>query len=130
MNSTTSTTSMTLPVTFEENYVLIGKNAPGGERTPDMVADALLRAMELCAEHRCFRILAMNERPLRHATKENVDGFVRRLALFPGVRVAVCSRVYEASELTAYYTDLARQHGTHVRYFTDRTEALEWLGAR
>jgi hypothetical protein len=119
-----------LQVTFEDNYVHIAAEAPGVQRTPEMVADALLRAMELCAEHRCFRILAENERPLRHVTRENVEQFVQRLAFFPGLKVAVSSGQYVPSELTNLYVDLARQHGTSVRYFTDRDEALQWLGAK
>jgi hypothetical protein len=117
-------------VSFEENYVNIRHESLGEGRTPEVVLDALLRAMELCADNHCFRILVDADEPLRHPTKDAIEGFVRRLAFFPGLRLAIHCPLVQKNEFIEYYVTLAQQHGTAVRYFTDREEALQWLGAR
>jgi hypothetical protein len=117
-------------VSFEENYVNIRHASLGAARTPQLVLDALLKAMDLCAENHCFRILVDADEPLRHPTKEAIESFVRRLAFFPGLRLAIHCPAVQRNEFIEYYITLARQHGTAVSYFTDRMQALQWLGAR
>jgi hypothetical protein len=121
---------MTAPqVTFESNYVHI-RHEPGVSSSADEVRDALLRAIELCGAHGFFRILAEADEPLHHLTREAVEAFVQRLAFIPGLKVACCFRRHTPDAMSQYYIDLARQHGTSVRFFTDSDEALRWLGAR
>ena len=117
-------------VTFEDNYVSIRHAGLGAARTHELVLQDLLRAMELCAEHRCFRILVDADEPLRHATPEALEEFVRRLAFFPGLKLAISCPVVHPTEWIDRYMKAAGEHGTSVRYFTDREMALQWLGAR
>ena len=116
-------------VTFEENFVHI-RHDPGVASATEEVKDALLRAIELGGENGFFRILAEADQPIRHLTRQAVEMFVQRLAFIPGLKVACCFRSHAPDGLSDYYIDLARKNGASVRFFTDREEALRWLGAK
>jgi hypothetical protein len=61
------------------------------------------------------------------AASEVVELGVQASEAVPELWMALCLRDHDVSDLSELFKTVARSHGVHVKYFTDRGHALQWL---
>ncbi len=117
-------------VTFEDNYVQI-KSSASDVLTSSCIHSNLSVAMSLCVDYACRRILALAEQPSGSGLNcESIAEAMNRLVILRGVKLACCYFDGVKDNLRAYTAQVAATHGMTVQFFSDREEALEWLGAK
>ncbi len=82
-----------------------------------------------CKENSCLKVFHEGPSPIRKMT--TVDSFesgVMASEVVPGLRLAVFFPEYPADEITQFFKTVAFNRGVTVEFFTDRSEALRWLG--
>ena len=116
-------------VTFEDNYVHI-RHPKGDVFSPESTHCTLHRAFDLCALTRCRRILEEAEAPVRRQDPESVAAMIGGFSLLSGLKLARCFYGYQTDSLSEHLVNVAASHGLTLRFFGDRDEALQWLGAK
>jgi hypothetical protein len=83
-------------------------------------------AIELCALHRCRRILQEEESSLCSDETRCIIDALGRVDTLPGLKFACCCHATGAAD-----RQTARNlGGVEVRFFRDPESALQWLGAK
>ncbi len=104
--------------------------ADGFELTPENVSRHWTALMDFCARHHCWRVLSEATRPRRLLSAIDVyDAGVSIARTGAGLRIACIWEGYTPDDLTAFFQNVTGNRGITVRWFTDRDEALGWLGA-
>ncbi len=89
--------------------------------------------MEVCVDQGFRRILALPEytdAPGTETDNESLAEALNRILVLPGVKLACCFFGFLTESLCASAVAIAAQHGLTLRFFNDRDEALQWLGAK
>ncbi|OGA37227.1 MAG: hypothetical protein A3G80_09440 [Betaproteobacteria bacterium RIFCSPLOWO2_12_FULL_62_13b] len=114
-------------VTFEDNYVEI-RYPKAGVFTCKSIEETLHLAIDLCAMHRCRRILQKAEWPICHNEPRCIVDALGRVSTLPGLTFACCCDAHTAS--TADDESVPGSSGVRIRFFREREKALQWLGAK
>lgn len=118
-------------VTFEGNYVQI-KSSASEVLTSSCLHSSLSVAMTLCADHRCRRILALTEQHSLGSESdcESMTEAMSELVILREVRLACCFLDGVTDMLRAFVAKLTARYGMTTQCFSDREQALQWLGAK
>ena len=80
-----------------------------------------------CERHNCNRVLVEGEAPrLERTTKQIIEAGMRTSAI-PNLWLAYCLRNHEKTDTSELYQVIAASQAVHVKFFTDREQALTWL---
>ncbi len=110
------------------NYIHV-QLPPGYEITPEGTAAQFAAVGEARAKYGCRRVLVEGEAPKRRM--DTTDAFrsgERAARAETGLSIAFCYAGYEPDELTAFFKNVAHNRGVRVEFFSDRAQALRWLG--
>ena len=81
-----------------------------------------------CTQYDCHSVLVEGYIPKRQPDPiEIVESGVRASTVVPKLWFALCLDNFEPTELSELFKTIARSHGVHVKFFTDREHALLWL---
>ena len=99
----------------------------------DMRSDALPNCLRelasACAEYSCRHILGHVDGPLGALTTADVFEMATYLATtIPALKVALLIGDDDSEELQEFFQLAASNRGLMIEFFTDRTQALLWLG--
>lgn len=112
------------------NYIHI-KHPPGFEITPAFLDDAWAEVARLAREHACNKILIEAPGPIRQLDTMSAFDSGRTLAeIAPGLAVAMCFEDYSFDDISAFFKTVAQNRGAKVEMFSNRDDALAWLGVK
>jgi hypothetical protein len=120
-----------MPKTFEikhyGDYISV-KLGVDYEVSPEQEVEFWSAVEKSCKEHNCRSVLVEGYVPKRQPEPiEIVDSGVRASTVVPKLWFALCLENFEHSELSELFKVVARSRGVHVKFFTDRDQALKWL---
>ena len=121
---------MSIDITLEFNgkYIHIS-HPPDYEITPESVKKLWTELSQACRKYNCLKVLAEGYAPKREIrTMDAFDSGSQASQFMPGLTMAICFQEYAPDEITKYFTDVAYNRGAHIKFFTNREEALQWLG--
>ena len=83
---------------------------------------------DACKQYGCNRVLIEGPFPKREReSREIVESALRAATVAPRLWCALCLHDYEIGERSELFKTIARSHGAHVKFFSDRDSALAWL---
>lgn len=101
----------------------------GYEITPEAASRFWPDLAAACAKSRCQRVLVEGQAIERRMTTANAfKSGTDAARSVPGLSLAVCLYDYVLDELTTLFKTVAGNRGARVEFFSDRAEALRWLG--
>ncbi len=115
-------------IEFTGTYIHI-IHAPDYVISPESLDMLWKKLAEACEEHGCLRAFAEGPAPKRDM--KAMDAFesgVQAAVAISGLMLACCLEGYEGDKTTDLFKDVAYNRGAHVEFFSDKKEALEWLG--
>ncbi len=81
-----------------------------------------------CTQYDCRCVLVEGYVPKREPdASEIIQSGVRAANVVPKLWFALCLENFEPTELSDLFKTIARSHGVHVKFFTNREQSLKWL---
>jgi hypothetical protein len=115
---------------FCGEYISV-RHAEGFEITSKSAKKVWLTLADECKAHNCRRVLREGAPSGRNMTwLEVYNSAVQAAKLVPGIRVAYCFENYTEDELTRFFKIVTSNRGVEIEFFSDRREALRWLGVK
>jgi hypothetical protein len=120
-------TSFTL--NYVSNYIWI-QHPADYEITPDSQQQLWLAIGEACEKYRCWRVLAESSAPPQRnmSTQDALKSAGQAAIASSELRVACVFPGYITDETTEFFITVAYNRGVRIEFFTNRQEALNWLG--
>lgn len=101
---------------------------PDFETSPDGNSPLWPALEDACTRYDCNRVLIEGHFPKRvRESREIVKSAMRAATVAPRLWCAICLEDYEIGERSELFKTIARSHGAHVKFFSDREHALAWL---
>lgn len=102
---------------------------PNYEVTRESMGVVWAELSAACNELGCNIVLIEAPSPKRQMDTTAAFEVATRIAqIAPGIKVAMLLLDYQTDELTEFFKTVARNRGARVEYFSEKEEALEWLG--
>jgi len=105
------------------------QHAPGYEISPENMNRLWTDLAGFISKYNCHRVLSEGLMPSR---KMNMAGaFISGEQIsqtVSGLLMACFFQGYKADELTEFFKTVARNRGTTIEFFSNREEAMQWLG--
>ena len=120
--------STTYTIEFKGNYVHV-QNPPDYEITAEGMERLWSDLAEACLKYDCRKVLSEGKSPVRRL--KTLDAFSSGTAAaesIPGLLLAVVFEDYVTDQLTSFFKAVALNRGASVEFFSDREQALRWLG--
>lgn len=115
-------------IEFRGDYIYV-RHAADFEITPESTAKLWSALAEECGAYNCRRVLREGKFSLRKMNWLSAyDSAIQAANVIPGLRVACCFENYVEDELTKFFKMAASNRGVDIEFFSDRQEALCWLG--
>lgn len=115
-------------IEFRGNYILV-RHAPGFEINSQSSAKLWSALAVECKTYNCRRVLREGKPGRRKMNwLAAYDSAVLATNVIWGLRVACCFENYAADEMTEFFKTVASNRGVEIEFFSDRQEALRWLG--
>jgi hypothetical protein len=116
-------------IEFRLTYLHI-QNAPDYEITPESANRRWTALASACATFNCKRVLWEGKVAARRLTVPEVYNSAKQLAdIAPGLKLACCLEGHTPDELSEFYKSVASNRGAQIQFFSNREDALKWLGA-
>ena len=120
-----------MPKTFEieqcGDYISVRLGADY-EVSPEQEKEFWTAVESSCKQYDCRSVLVEGYIPKRQPDPiEIVQSGVMASTVVPKLWFALCLDNFEPSELSELFKAIARSRGVHVKFFTDRGQALKWL---
>ena len=97
--------------------------------TPDIYREYWASLSEIAEKHNCRRVLVEGVAPRgEHSTNQIIEAGIRTSAI-PDLWMAYCLRDHEKNDGSELYQAIASSQSTHIKFFVDRDQALDWLKA-
>ena len=116
-------------LTLHSDYLEVNQS-PDFVITPESVGRVWKAVIDAYNEHGCRRVLV--EGPVLGRKMEMMDAYESGSILdkgkLYGLRVAFCLQGYHPDQISEFFTTVAKNRGFLIRFFEDKTEALQWLG--
>jgi hypothetical protein len=104
--------------------------APGYELRLDGVTELMKSLSDVCARQGQRRVLIEGTIAARHmATMDFFTIGTLAGSMLAGVSLACCFYGYQLDDKLRFFKDVAQNRGVRVEFFSERDEALRWLGA-
>jgi hypothetical protein len=125
----TETTTETVEITFHDDYLHI-RHPDNFVVLPEELDDLWQNLAKACQAHDCRRVL--NEGNLDFSKLRAFDSFTAgsQAGEIQGLRMACLFPNYKHDEKSAFFRTVAANRGAQIEFFTDRAEALRWLGVK
>jgi hypothetical protein len=115
-------------IELRDSYIHI-QNAPDYEITPEGTEKMWMALAAACQKHNCLRALAEGRIASREMSMKKAFESGEYIAkTIPGLKFACCLEGYTADIVTDFFKLVATNRGAEVEFFSDRAEALRWLG--
>ena len=115
---------------YRGDYLLV-THPPGYEITPEGMRRFWAAIAVASRTYDCRRVLAEGEVVRRKLkTTDALHSGVQASESVMGLTMAVCFEGYEPDEMTEFFVNVAANRGARVRFFSDREQAMAWLGVR
>jgi hypothetical protein len=115
-------------IEFRLTYLHI-QNAPNYEITSSGASRRWAALATACAAFGCNRVLWEGKVAARRLTISEVYDSAKQLSdIAPGLKLACFFEGYTPDELSDFYKKVALNRGTLIRFFSNRVDALRWLG--
>ena len=120
--------STNFTIELRQGYVHV-QLEPEFEVTRESMAYLSSSLIAFCKEHNSRQVLSEGVRPKRQMSTHDVfqTGVDVSKGLI-GVQVACYWEGYQPDELTDLFKSVAHNRGVTFEFFTNRVEALQWLG--
>jgi hypothetical protein len=87
------------------------------------------RISDACMKYKCSRVLVEAESPRREmGTMDAFGSGVRASEIAITLSLALCFSNYQPDDLSDFFKTVARNRGVRVEFFSNRKDALKWLG--
>lgn len=114
-------------IVFRDDYINVTLG-PDFETSPDGKSPLWAALEDACKQYDCNRVLIEGHFPRRvRGSREIVESAMRAATVAPKLWCAICLEDYEIGERSELFKTIARSHGAHVKFFSDREHALAWL---
>jgi hypothetical protein len=107
-----------LHITHPDNFVLL----------PEDIDVLWMNLTGFCRQYDCRRILNEGRIDLSHLRAFDSYNAGSQAGEIEGLRMACLFHGYVPDEKAAFFQTVASNRGSKVEFFTDRAEALKWLG--
>jgi hypothetical protein len=122
--------STNFTIEFRDDYILV-RHVAELEITPESSARLWSALAEACQTYNCSRVLREGKINLRKMNWLSMyDSATQAANVIPGLRVACCFEDHLEDDLTRFLQTVAHNRGVRIEFFSDRREALQWLGVR
>jgi len=114
---------------FLGNYIRI-QHPADYEITPESQQQLWMAIGEACEKYDCWRVLAESPAPPKRNMTQ-VDAFRsagQAAKASSKLRLAIVLPGYHPDETTQFFMNSAYNKGVRIEFFTDREEAIKWLG--
>lgn len=102
---------------------------PNFEVTRESMGVVWAELSAMCNKASCNIVLVEAPSPKRRMDTTAAFEVATRIAqIAPGIKLAMVLLDYQTDELTEFFKTVARNRGARVEYFSEKEEALEWLG--
>jgi hypothetical protein len=113
---------------FNGEYIHI-VHPPGYEITPASQGKVWTELSRACRQRACLKVLVEGPAPTRRmGTMDGFESGTQAAQAIPGLTLAICFQGYMVDETSRLFTNVAHNRGARIEFFTDRKQALEWLG--
>lgn len=113
---------------FRGDYIHI-QHDKDFEISPESMNEFWTALGEACEQYKCPRVLAEGPAPKRRMdTIGAFESGIHASKVAVRLSLALCFYDYKTDELSDFFKTVARNRGARVEFFTDRDEALRWLG--
>lgn len=105
------------------------KLSEGYDITPEGIQKQWSEIIEVCKQTNCRRVLA--EGIIAKRSMTTVDAFQSGDTLAKpglGLSVALCLYGHTPDDLSRFFENVAANRGARVKFFSNKSEALRWLG--
>ena len=86
---------------------------------------------EACEKYKCNLVLVEAEAPQREmSTMDAFGSGIRASEVAITLKLALCFAGYEPDELSEFFKTVAYNRGVRAEFFSNRSDALKWLGIR
>jgi hypothetical protein len=114
-------------IIFRGDYINVTLG-PDFETSPDGKSPLWVALEGACTQYDCNRVLIEGHFPKRmRESREIVESAMRAATVAPRLWCAICLEDYEIGERSELFKTIARSHGAHIKFFSDREHALAWL---
>jgi hypothetical protein len=115
-------------IEVHDNYIHV-RHAPGYEINRESAAVFWTAITEACKLNNCNRVFREGKDIIRNMSTMDVFESAEQAARnVRGLRVAYCFNNYPEDELSRFLKTAAINRGVEVEFFSDRKDALKWLG--
>jgi hypothetical protein len=97
------------------------------EVTPEIQANYWASLRRISEEHRCYRVLVEGERPKVEPTTHQIIQAGMKTGTIPDLWMAYCLNGFEKNDGTELYQAISASQHVHIKFFSDREQALNWL---
>lgn len=100
------------------------------EVTPDSRREFWDIIGEALRKYHCCRVLAASPTPPKRNMKQSdsLKSALQAAKVSRELRLAYVFPDYETDTITEFFVNTAQKMGIRIEFFTDRAEALKWLG--
>ena len=99
--------------------------------TPEGMAEFWPALTVACKKYKCRRVLSEGSVSKRHMSTMNAfQSAMKASQIIRGLSLACCFYDYAPDELSDFFKAVAKHRGARVEFFSNRKQALEWLGVR
>jgi hypothetical protein len=113
-------------ITFRDDHIHVTLGRVE-EITSEMQAEYWAALRKISEEHRCYRVLIEGERPRVEPNTHQIIEAGMRTGTVPDLWMAYCLQGFEKNDGTELYQAISSSQHVHIRFFTDRDNALAWL---
>jgi hypothetical protein len=106
-------------------HVLLAKNY---EITPDGLGKIWKATAEACQKYKCNKVLSEGNINSRKLKAWDAFSSGSQASEIPSLRHACLFYNYKTDDITEFFKTVTSNRGSYIEFFTDKAEALEWLG--
>jgi hypothetical protein len=104
-------------------------HVPNYEVTRESMGEVWAELSAVCNRVKCNLVLIEAPSPKRQMDTTAAFETATRIAqIAPGIKMAMLLHDYQTDELTEFFKTVARNRGARIEYFSDKENALDWLG--
>ena len=117
-----------LQISFNGDFIEI-RHPKGYKIEPRSMGEYWTMIGEACANYKCNLVLVEAEAPRREmSTMDAFGSGIRASEVAMTLKLALCFAGYEPDELSEFFKTVAYNRGVRAEFFSNRSDALRWLG--